>query len=307
MKPPLALIAGPTASGKSELALRLAEADGGIVINADSAQIYADLSILAASPAAAEQARAPHRLYGVRDGAHPCSAGDWVRLARDEIASAHAAGKLPILVGGTGLYLRSLLQGIAPVPDIDPAIRTAIRKAPTADNYAALQQEDPEAAARLNAGDTLRVARALEVIRSTGQPLSYWQARKEGGIGDDVQLRPLLLLPPRDWLAKRCNRRFETMVEHGALDEARALLARDLDPILPVMRAIGVPELIAHLSGETSLADAIAAGQLATRQYMKRQYTWFRGQTPDDWPRYTDPLDSEAAIIAALALLDPPA
>ncbi|MCJ8189741.1 tRNA (adenosine(37)-N6)-dimethylallyltransferase MiaA [Sphingomicrobium aestuariivivum] len=304
---PLALIAGPTASGKSELALRLAEADDGVVINADSAQIYADLSVLAASPDAAEQARAPHRLYGVRDGAQPCSAADWATLAKNEIAAAHAADKLPILVGGTGLYLRTLLDGIAPVPDIDPAIRAAIREAETADNHAALEQEDPVAAARLNPGDSLRIARALEVVRSTGHPLSYWQARKEGGIGDEVALRPLLLLPPRDWLAARCDRRFAAMVEQGAVEEVETLLARGLDPALPVMRAIGVPELSAYLSGDIGLDEAIAAGQLATRQYMKRQYTWFRRQPPGDWPRFTDPLDCEDALARALALLAPAA
>ncbi|MCJ7420284.1 tRNA (adenosine(37)-N6)-dimethylallyltransferase MiaA [Sphingomicrobium astaxanthinifaciens] len=307
MHPPLALIAGPTASGKSELALRLAEAKDGVVINADSAQIYADLSILAASPSPGEQARAPHRLYGVRDGALPCSAADWAALAKQEIAVARAAGKLPILVGGTGLYLRTLLDGIAPVPEIDPAIRAAVRDTDTASNYAALATEDPAAAARLNPGDSLRIARALEVVRSTGHPLSYWQARKEGGIGGAVTLRPLLLLPPRDWLAARCDRRFETMVAAGAIEEVTALLARGLDPALPVMRAIGVPELAAHLAGETSLDDAIAAAQRATRQYMKRQYTWFRRQPPADWPRFSDPLDSDDALARALALLAPPA
>ncbi len=278
-----------------------------MVINADSAQIYADLSILAASPSPGEQARAPHRLYGVRDGALPCSAADWAALAKQEIAVARAAGKLPILVGGTGLYLRTLLDGIAPVPEIDPAIRAAVRDTDTASNYAALATEDPAAAARLNPGDSLRIARALEVVRSTGHPLSYWQARKEGGIGGAVTLRPLLLLPPRDWLAARCDRRFETMVAAGAIEEVTALLARGLDPALPVMRAIGVPELAAHLAGETSLDDAIAAAQRATRQYMKRQYTWFRRQPPADWPRFSDPLDSDDALARALALLAPPA
>lgn len=302
--PPLALIAGPTASGKSELALRLAEASGGTVINADSAQIYADLSIVAASPDEDEQARAPHRLYGVRDGAEPCSAADWAALAKGAIAESHEAGPLPILVGGTGLYMRTLLDGIAPVPTIDPDIRRTIRDAPTDENYAALQKEDADAAATLNAGDTTRIARALEVVRSTGKPLSYWQSRKEGGIGDEVALRPIVLTPPRDWLAERCDRRFAKMVEAGALDEVGALLDRNLDPALPVMRAIGVPELASHLNGEASLDEAIAAGQLATRQYMKRQYTWFRNQPPADWPRFDKPLDSEEAYEAALRLLE---
>ncbi|MCM8556687.1 tRNA (adenosine(37)-N6)-dimethylallyltransferase MiaA [Sphingomicrobium sediminis] len=306
-KPPLALIAGPTASGKSELALRLAEKVGGMVINADSAQIYRDLSIVAASPDADEKARAPHRLYGVRDGAEPCSAADWATLAKEAIAEAREDGLTPILVGGTGLYLRTLLDGIAPVPDIESDIREAIRATDTATNYAALRNEDSAAAERLNAGDTTRIARALEVVRSTGKPLSYWQARKEGGIGDQVELHVIILTPPRDWLAERCDRRFVKMVDEGALDEVQTLLDRKLDPALPVMRAIGVPELAAYLSGDTSLDEAIAAGQLSTRQYMKRQYTWFRNQPPAHWPRFEQPLDDEAALAEALAQLTPSA
>lgn len=304
MRPPLALIAGPTASGKSELALRLAERRGGVVINADSAQIYADLSILAASPDAADRERAPHRLYGVRDGALPCSAADWAALAKGEIAAAHVAGRLPILVGGTGLYLRTLLDGIAPVPEIDPDIRTQVRDATAAENYAALETEDAGAAARLNAGDSLRVARALEVVRSTGRPLSHWQAKKVGGIAADVTLAPLLLLPARAELAERCDRRFAAMVEGGAVDEVEALVKRGLDPALTVMRAIGVPEIARFLRGEIDAAQMIAAGQLATRQYMKRQYTWFRRQPPADWPRYEPMLGAEATFEAALALIE---
>ncbi|MEN3971571.1 tRNA (adenosine(37)-N6)-dimethylallyltransferase MiaA [Sphingomicrobium sp. XHP0235] len=302
-KPPLALIAGPTASGKSELALRLAEGVRGTVINADSAQIYADLSIVAASPSEEDRARAPHRLYGVRDGADACSAADYAALAKAAIAEAQDAGRLPILVGGTGLYLRTLLEGIAPVPDIDPDIRLAIRSASTSDNYIALQSEDPKAAARLHAGDTTRIARALEVVRSTGRPLTHWQDRKEGGIGDVVDLRPLLLLPPREALARRCDARFNRMIETGAIEEVETLLARNLDPALPVMRAIGVPEIASHLTGERSREEMVAAGQLATRQYMKRQYTWFRNQPPEDWPRFLESLEDPGAFERALALL----
>ncbi|WP_343347780.1 tRNA (adenosine(37)-N6)-dimethylallyltransferase MiaA [Sphingomicrobium sp. XHP0239] len=304
-KPPLALIAGPTASGKSELALRLAENANGTIINADSAQIYADLRIVAASPSARERERAPHRLYGVRDGGEACSAADWAMLAKAAVGQAIDAGRLPIIVGGTGLYLRTLLEGIAPVPDIDPDIREAIRTTDTATNFSSLEREDPAAAERLNKGDTTRIARALEVVRSSGKPLSFWQARKEGGIAKDVTLRPLLLLPPRDWLAERCDRRFETMIEQGVLEEVRELLGRGLDPALPVMRAIGVPEIASYLAGDRSREDMIAAGQLATRQYMKRQYTWFRNQPPAHWPRFAEPLDDEAAIERALALLSP--
>lgn len=300
--PPLALIAGPTASGKSALALALAERTGGTIINADSAQVYRDLRILSARPSPEEEARAPHRLYGYRDGATPCSAADWAWDARAEIDAAHAAGRPPILVGGTGLYLRTLLDGIAPVPDIDPAIRTAVRALAVEEAHAALLREDPEAAERLRPSDTSRVARALEVVRATGRPLSHWQQARTGGIGERVALRPLLLLPPREWLYARCDTRFTTMMSDAGIAEAEALLARGLSPSLPVMRAIGVPEIAAHLAGRLSRADALAAGQQATRNYAKRQYTWFRHQPPPHWPRFAEPLDC-GRLSDALALL----
>ena len=303
-KPPVALIAGPTASGKSELALRLAEATGGAIVNADSAQIYRDLPILSAAPSPADLARAEHRLYGIRDGAEPCSAADWATLARAEIASLHKEGRLPILVGGTGLYLRTLLDGIAPVPPIDPAVRAEVRAASVAENLAALTPLDPVAAATLNPGDTTRIARALEVVKSTGRPLADWQKQLEGGIGDRIELRPLILLPPRPWLNERCDRRFATMVEDGAVAEVEILLKRSLDPQLPVMRAIGVREIAAFIDGDLAETQAIDAGQQATRRYAKRQYTWFNRQPPPEWPRFTDPLEGPA-IDRALALLRP--
>lgn len=298
--PPVALIAGPTASGKSALALALADATGGAVINADSAQLYRDIPLLSAAPSSTDTARADHRLYGVRDGADPCSAADWAALARAEIDHLHAERRLPILVGGTGLYLRTLLDGIAPVPPIDPDVRAGVRSASVVENLAVLQSLDPAAARRLNPGDTTRIARALEVVRSSGRTLADWQAQRSGGIGERIMLRPLILLPPRPWLVERCDRRFADMVGHGAIEEVEKLLARDLDPALPVMRAIGVPELAAYVRGETSLAEAIEAGQLATRQYAKRQYTWFANQPPADWPRRTEPLDDLAPALALL-------
>ena len=280
----------------------MAERTGGIVINADSAQVYRDLRVLSARPVEAEEARVPHRLYGYRDGAQACSAADWAADARREIAAAHASGRLPILVGGTGLYLRTLLDGIAPVPPIDEAIRSEVRAMPVADAYAALGGLDPRAAARLHATDTTRIARALEVVRSTGKPLSEWQRRKEGGIGPQVTLHPLILLPPRDWLYARCDRRFEEMLGPTGLAEGQCLLERCLDPALPVMRAIGVPQVAGLLRGELSRPEALAAGQAATRQYAKRQYTWFNHQPPPEWPRFTDPLEGEA-VERALSLL----
>ncbi len=301
-RPPLALIAGPTASGKSALALSLAESSGGIIINADSAQIYRDLPVLSAAPDAADEARADHRLYGERDGALPCSAADWAALAKAEIGKTHALGKLPILVGGTGLYLRTLLNGIAPVPSIDADIRRLVRSRAVAANRADLETLDPEAAARLGAADTTRIARSLEVVKSTGRTLRDWQSRKAGGIGGEVALRPLILLPLRDWLYARCDDRFAAMVEQGAIGEVERLLARNLDPDLPVMRAIGVPEIAAFLRGEIGRAAMIAAGQQATRRYAKRQYTWFAHQPPPEWPRFAEPLEGEA-IDRALALV----
>ena len=302
MRPPVALIAGPTAGGKSELALRLAEATGGAIVNADSAQVYRDLPILSAAPSEADQARAEHRIYGILEGAQPCSAADWAELAKAEISRLHGENRLPILVGGTGLYLRTLLDGIAPIPPIDPEIRARVRGNGVAENLAELMPLDPVAATTLNPGDTTRIARALEVVKSTGKTLAEWQEHREGGIGGELELTALVLLPPRPWLYDRCDRRFATMVEQGALAEVAALLARQLDPNLPVMRAIGMRELGAHLRGEWSLDQAIAAGQQATRRYAKRQYTWFAHQPPPDWPRFHEPLEGDA-IQRALALL----
>ncbi|QNM83284.1 tRNA (adenosine(37)-N6)-dimethylallyltransferase MiaA [Sphingomonas sabuli] len=302
--PPVALIAGPTASGKSALALALAETMGGVIINADSAQLYRDLPILSAAPSARDRARADHRLYGVRDGAEPCSAAAWATLARAEIADAHAAGTLPILVGGTGLYLRTLLDGIAPVPEIDAEVRHRVRDASVEKNRRQLEQADPAAAARLHAGDTTRIARALEVVLSTGKPLTAWQANREGGIGDSIALSPIVLLPPRDWLYCRCDRRFANMVEDGAVEEVRTLLARGLNPALPVMRAIGVREIAAFLAGESDRDAMLIRGCQATRNYAKRQYTWFAHQPPAGWPRFTRALDDDAATTDALALLE---
>ncbi len=272
---------------------------GGVIVNADSAQLYRDLPIISVAPTAAEQAEVDHRLYVFRDGADPCSAAEWAALAKQEINEIHRAGKLPILVGGTGLYLRTLLDGIAPVPMIDPAIRAEVRAATVADNRIELESLDPAAAARLDANDTTRIARALEVVRSTGRPLADWQQHLAGGIVDEVELKPLILLPPRDWLIARCNQRFAEMLDHGAIEEIAKLIERNLNPQLPVMRAIGVREIAE--GGDRAAVRARA--QLATRRYAKRQYTWFSNQPPPGWPRFTAPLDSPGAIADALALL----
>lgn len=284
--PKVALIAGPTASGKSALAIAVAERHRGTVINADSAQVYRDLRVLSARPSAEEEARVPHRLFGHVDGGEDYSAARWAAEARVAIDATLAEGRLPVLVGGTGLYLRTLLDGIAPVPEIDPAIRTEVRALPVAEAHAALARLDPQAAGRLRASDTTRVARALEVVRSTGRPLVEWQAAREGGIADRIDLVPLILLPDRAWLVERCDRRLEAMFAGGAIEEVAALLARtDLSPDAPVRRAIGVPQIAAYLQGEISREQALAESRLATRQYAKRQYTWFRNQPPAGWRR----------------------
>lgn len=291
---PLAIIAGPTASGKSALAVALAEALGdAVVVNADASQVYIDLRILSARPTDSEMAGVPHRLFGHIDGAEACNAARWAAEARAEIESAHRANRVPVLVGGTGLYLRTLLFGIAPVPDIDPAVRQAVRALSVGEAHAALAVADPVAAALLNPADTTRVARALEVVRSTGRTLASWQQAREGGIADRVTLAPLVLLPPRDWLRERCDARLVQMFDGGAIGEVEALLARGLDPDLPVMRAIGVPQIAAFLDGTASRDAALAAAQAATRQYAKRQFTWFRHQPPASWSRSTESLNND--------------
>ena len=304
--PPLALIAGPTASGKSDLAVKLAkklEAQGrpAAIINTDSAQVYRDLQVLSARPDEQEMQGIPHYLFGDWDGASACSTAEWAAAAKEVIAQLHVAGSVPILVGGTGLYIRTLLDGISPIPPIDPAIRETVRAMPQAEARAALEIEDPEAASRLAPADTTRTARALEVIRSTGSPMYRWHGRLVGGIGADVSLHPLVLQPDRDWLYERCDRRFSLMLDQGAVQEVEQLAARGLNPELPVMRAIGVREIMGWLSGELSREQMIEAGQLSTRQYAKRQFTWFRNQPPKDWPR-SAPENAELGGIFELLL-----
>jgi tRNA dimethylallyltransferase len=245
-----------------------------------------------------------HRLYGVRDGAIPCSAAEWAELAGREIGDIHASGRTPILAGGTGLYLRTLLEGIAPVPEIDPEVRERVRSGSLEENRTKLGTLDPAAAARLKPNDAARINRALEVILSTGRTLAEWQNQRAGGIGGSVMVAALILLPPRKWLYARCDDRFGRMIDQGAVTEVEALLSRKLNPNLPVMRAIGVRELSAYLLGQVSLDQAISAGQQATRRYAKRQYTWFAHQPPVDWPRFQEALDLDR-IGDALALLHP--
>ena len=282
-----------------------AKAVRAVVINADASQVYRDLEILSARPTVEEMEGVPHRLFGHVDGADEYNAARWAEEAKREIAAAHDAGAIPILVGGTGMYIRTLLNGIAPVPEIDPKLRERVRGLGVADAYAELQSADPHAAARLKPADTTRVARALEVVLATGTPIAEWQQQTRGGIADSIALTAQILLPPREWLAERCDKRFQEMVvERRAAAEVARLLARALPLSAPVMRAIGVPDLADMLGGKITENDAISRGKLATRQYAKRQYTWFRNQPPAEWPRLTESLNSDNISKFATLLRD---
>ena len=296
--PRVALIAGPTASGKSALAIAIAERMGGVVVNADASQVYRDLRIVSARPTPADEARVPHRLFGHVDGADATySAARWAAEARDTIDRAIAEGRLPVLVGGTGMYLRTLLDGIAPVPAIDPAIRETVRALPVAAAHAMLGVEDPSAAARLAPADTTRVARALEVVRSTGRPLADWQCERVGGIGDAIDLRAAILLPDRTILGQRIDERATGMVADDGVAEVAALLARtDIAAAAPVRRAIGVGAIGEMIAGTRSRADVLASLQQDTRRYAKRQETWFRNQSPIDWLRLTESYTEDRVI-----------
>lgn len=269
-----------------------------MIVNADSAQVYADLQILSARPSEEEMGGIEHRLFGTRNGARPCSAADWAKEARQVVAEIQERRQLPILVGGTGLYLRTLLDGIAEVPAVRPEVREEVRAASVADNHRRLAALDREAAERLHSNDTTRIARALEVVLSSGRTLKHWQASSRGGIRDQVRLFGAVLLGPEEQLSAAINGRFERMIAAGALDEVRRLVERGLSPDLPVMRAIGVRELAAHLRGDRPLEEAIAAGQLATRQYAKRQRTWFRNQQLG-LPSFADPDSALRHLLAA--------
>lgn len=275
---PILIVAGPTASGKSALALAIAQAFGGTVINADSMQVYRDLRVLTARPGPDAEARAPHRLYGVIDAAEACSAGHWRTLALAEIEAARDAGRLPVLVGGTGLYLHALVHGLAAVPPIPAVVRAEARALHAelggAAFHARLAARDPEAAARLQPGDSQRLVRAYEVVLATGRTLGDWQrAPSPGGVGD---IAAVLLLPPRASLYAACDARFAAMLEGGAVEEVRALLARGLAAELPAMKAVGVREIAGMLRGRATRDETVAAAQQATRRYAKRQITWVR-------------------------------
>jgi tRNA dimethylallyltransferase len=284
-EPKIILIAGPTASGKSALALALAEKLGGAIINADSMQVYRDLRIITARPTPAEEARVPHRLYGHIDAAENYSVGRWCTEVADVLAAAKREAGAAIVVGGTGLYFSALTQGLAAVPPIPAQIRNVVRARLASDGVEALHAElarrDPATAARLMPGDRARVTRALEVILATGRSLLLWHEANMPARVDAALAAKVFLMPDRDALLRRVDARFDAMMAAGALDEVRVLAARRLDPNLPAMKAHGVPWLIRHLNGEIALAEAVEGGKRDTRQYTKRQATWFRNQLSD--------------------------
>jgi tRNA dimethylallyltransferase len=274
------LIAGPTASGKSGLALALADCFGGVVINADSMQVYRELRILTARPSAADEARAPHRLYGHVCAADAYSTGRWIADVATVLAEARAQGLRPIVTGGTGLYFKALLQGLSPIPPVPESVRTHWRTEAARRGAEALHQDlrqrDPEMAERLKPGDTQRVTRALEVLDATGRSLADWQRAPGVPVLEEAETVRLVVMPERDELFRRCDARFETMLAAGALDEVRALAALNLDPKLPALGALGVPPLLLHLAGTLSLDDAATQAKAETRQYAKRQFTWLK-------------------------------
>lgn len=279
------LIAGPTASGKSALALALAQRTGGVVINTDSMQVYRDLRIITARPTVDEEAQVPHRLYGHVDAAINFSAGAWVADAAKVLDEARAEGRLPIFIGGSGLYFKALTRGLSAVPPIPAAVRDSVRARLEQHGvealHAELAQRDSVSAERLKPRDRTRVARALEVVEATGRPLPDWHREGLPPLLPAGAFTALFLAPERDGLYARIDARFGAMLDAGARDEVAALAARGLDPLLPAMKAHGVPAVIRHLNGEISQAEAAEIGRADTRHYAKRQFTWFRHQLPE--------------------------
>ena len=301
-RPHIILIAGPTASGKSALALALGEKHGGVIINADSMQVYRDLRIVTARPTPTEEGRTPHRLYGHVDAAENYSVGRWCDEAAAALAEAGQGGDTAIVVGGTGLYFSALTQGLAKMPPIPARIRDDVRGRLSSEGIASLHAElalrDPKAAARLKPNDRARITRALEVILATGRSILDWQATNAPAPVALADVAKIFLMPEREELARRIDARFDAMMAAGALDEVRALAARRLNPSLPAMKAHGVPWLTRHLEGEVSLAEAVEHAKLETRQYTKRQATWFRNRLPEF--AWIAPRDAEAAVDAQI-------
>jgi len=299
------LIAGPTASGKSALALELAAKLRGVIVNADSMQVYRDLRIITARPTPDEEKRVPHRLYGHVDAAENYSVGRWFGEAAGALADTLGRGQPAIMAGGTGLYFSTLTRGIAAVPPIPAEIRREVRGRLAAEGVAALHAEltrcDPATAARLNPGDRARITRALEVVLATGRSLTQWHQDNTPARVDLAAAAKIFLMPRRDELGLRIDTRFDAMMAAGALEEVRALAARNLDPNLPAMKAHGVPWLIRHLKGEITMAEAVEQSKRDTRRYTKRQATWFRNQLPQF--KWVESGEAAAAVEAQLRQL----
>jgi tRNA dimethylallyltransferase len=304
-RPKAVLIAGPTASGKSAAALALATRLRGTVINVDSMQVYRELAVLTARPSQADMQLAPHRLYGTVEAREAYSAGRWLEAAARALRQAEAEGSMPIFVGGTGLYFKALTEGLAPIPDVPPDIRKAWRKEAqrigTGGLYAELQVRDPVMAAKLRPSDPQRILRALEVIDATSVSLAEWQ---QGGaaaplLGAEGLLK-IVIAPEREPVYAAIDARFDRMIEQGAIEEVRALLALGLDPALPAMRAHGVRELAAYLSGNSSLAASVEKSKTESRRYAKRQMTWLR-RFMQDWDWFPDADTAVAAVEARVA------
>jgi tRNA dimethylallyltransferase len=296
------LIAGPTASGKSALALSLAECIGGAIVNTDSMQVYRDLTVITARPDSVETARVPHLLYGHVDAAENYSVGRFVDDAAAALEEVRAQGRIPVFTGGSGLYFKALIAGLAAIPPVPLEIRADVRAKLEACGPAALHEElarrDPATAARLRRADRTRIARALEVVQATGRSITEWQRHGKPPLLDRYRVARVFLAPDRATLYRRIDARFDAMLSTGALDEVKALAERGLNPLLPAMKAHGVPWLVRHFAGEMSLAAAAAEAKKDTRHYAKRQFTWFRHQL-GDWPQ-VDPAEARDVLMREL-------
>lgn len=300
------LIAGPTASGKSAAALALAEKLGGVIINADSMQVYSDLRILSARPRDEDEARAPHALYGFVPASHAYSVGQWLGDVKQAIADAQRRDRMPIITGGTGLYFKALLEGLSPIPDIPDEVRKHWRDLASGKDgqelHCLLRQRDPEMASRLRPSDPQRVIRALEVLDATGRSLAQWQSEPGEPLLKEEQVARIFVEPPREKLYERIDKRFDAMLEEGALEEVKSLARQQLDPELPAMRALGVKSLIALLNGDIEAEEAIDRAKTETRRYAKRQLTWAKSNMIA-WNRLFVK-DSESMLVKIISFID---